>query len=127
MILITTYKMLLKLHDVPGGGNDDVTKMESEQKIQKHNILQQLKTRKWSLFVADEVHTLPAAKFQTVLETLKFKCKIGLTATPYREDNKITNLYYMIGPKLYEENLIDLIQEGYLAKPYMVEMRCDMT
>jgi DNA excision repair protein ERCC-3 len=32
----------------------------------------------------------------------------------------------MIGPKLYEENWLDLVNEGFLAKPYCVEIRCEM-
>lgn len=39
----------------------------------------------------------------------KYKVKVGLTATPYRQDQKIINLYSMVGPKLYEENMLDLI------------------
>ena len=52
---------------------------------------------------------------------------MGLTATLLREDQKLDNLYYMIGPKLYEENLIDLMAQGYLAKPYIVEVLCEMS
>ena len=33
----------------------------------------------------------------------------------------------MIGPKLYEENLIDLMKQGYLARPHIVEILCEMT
>jgi DNA excision repair protein ERCC-3 len=55
------------------------------------------------------VHKLPAETFQQVLRKYKFYLKIGLTATPYREDNKIDNLFYMVGPKLYEENWLDLV------------------
>ncbi len=43
-----------------------------------------------------------------------------------REDEKIENLNYMIGPKLYEENWLDLVNQGFLAKPYCVEVRCEM-
>ena len=57
---------------------------------------------------------------------MKSYCKIGLTATLIREDNKIEDLNYMIGPKLYEENWLDLVNEGYLARPYCVEVRCPM-
>ena len=57
----------------------------------------------------DEVHRLPAEQFCNVLRNLRCAVKIGLTATLLREDNKLDNLYYMIGPKLYEENLIDLM------------------
>jgi len=55
---------------------------------------------------------------------LKYKVKIGLTATPYRGDGNISLLYERIGPKLYEENLLDLINGGYLATPYCIDVRC---
>jgi DNA excision repair protein ERCC-3 len=74
----------------------------------------------WGVCIADEVHKLPAETFQQVLKRYKFYLKIGLTATPYREDQKINNLFFMIGPKLYEENWLDLVEEGCLAKPYCV-------
>ena len=61
-----------------------------------------------------------------MLKRYKFHVKLGLTATPYREDNKIDNLFYMIGPKLFEENWLDLVNEGCLARPYCVEILCDM-
>ena len=32
-----------------------------------------------------------------------------------REDNKIDNLNYLIGPKLYEANWMDLARDGHIA------------
>ena len=56
----------------------------------------------------DEVHVCPALSFQTVVTTVKAHCKLGLTATLVREDGKIADLDYLIGPKLYEANWMDL-------------------
>lgn len=50
----------------------------------------------------------PALSFQTVVTTVKAHCKLGLTATLVREDGKIADLDYLIGPKLYEANWMDL-------------------
>jgi DNA excision repair protein ERCC-3 len=36
------------------------------------------------------------------------RCKLGLTATLVREDNLIEDLFFLIGPKLYEANWLDL-------------------
>jgi DNA excision repair protein ERCC-3 len=58
---------------------------------------------------------------------MKAHFKLGLTATLVREDSKITDLNYMIGPKLYEENWLDLINNGFLARPYCIEVRVKMT
>ena len=35
-------------------------------------------------------------------------CKLGLTATLVREDERIGDLNFLIGPKLYEANWLDL-------------------
>ena len=36
-------------------------------------------------------------------------------ATLVREDDKIADLNYMIGPKLYEANWMDLAAKGHIA------------
>lgn len=49
-------------------------------------------------------------------------CKLGLTATLVREDDKITDLNFLIGPKLYEANWLELQQGGYIAKVQCAEV-----
>lgn len=44
-----------------------------------------------------------------------------------REDDKITHLHFLIGPKLYEANWIDLQDRGYLARVQCIEVWCEMT
>ncbi|KAL4490344.1 hypothetical protein ABPG72_004383 [Tetrahymena utriculariae] len=120
IIVITTYYMLVKKRE-------DLPPTQIAQKSKKRLYIDSMKERKWGVCVIDEVHKLPANTFQNVLKQYKFHFKLGLTATPYREDEKIINLFYMIGPKLYEENWYDLVSQGFLAKPYCVEIRCEMT
>lgn len=43
-------------------------------------------------------------------------CKLGLTATLVREDDKIQDLNFLIGPKLYEANWMELQNSGFIAK-----------
>ena len=62
----------------------------------------------WGLMIMDEVQVVPADTFQKVIEKAKSHTKIGLTATLVREDDKIKDLNYLIGPKLYEANWLDL-------------------
>lgn len=38
-----------------------------------------------------------------------------MSATLVREDDKIADLNYMIGPKLYEANWMDLAAKGHIA------------
>ena len=43
-----------------------------------------------------------------MVSTVKAHCKLCLTATLVREDDKIKDLDFLIGPKLYEANWMDL-------------------
>ena len=54
------------------------------------------------------------------------RTKLGLTATMVREDGKIEDLQYLVGPKLYEANWTDLTNAGYLARVQCVEVWCPM-
>lgn len=81
----------------------------------------------WGLAIFDEVQCLPAQGYQNIMYNIQCHVKIGLTATPHREDKKIENLNYLIGPLLYEGNWRDFVDAGYLANPYCIEIRASMT
>ena len=74
----------------------------------------------------DEVHVVPAQTFRRVLGVCNAHCKLGLTATLVREDDLITDLNFLIGPKLYEANWMDLTHAGHLANVQCVEVWCPM-
>ena len=57
-----------------------------------------------------KVHVVPARMFRKVLSVCNAHCKLGLTATLVREDDLISDLNFLIGPKLYEANWMDLTQ-----------------
>ncbi len=44
-----------------------------------------------------------------------------------REDDKIEDLNFLIGPKLYEANWMDLANRGHIAKVEATEIWCSMT
>ena len=79
------------------------------------------------LLLCDEVHVAPAATFRNIANIVKCHTKLGLTATLVREDGKIGEISYLIGPKLYEANWMDLTKRGYLAKVLCSEVWCPMT
>jgi DNA excision repair protein ERCC-3 len=58
----------------------------------------------WGLVILDEVQVVPAQTFRQVVSLIKSHCKLGLTATLVREDDRIRELNFLIGPKLYEAN-----------------------
>ena len=83
--------------------------------------------REWGLMILDEVHVVPASIFRKVTHSLSTHSKLGLTATLLREDDKITDLNFLIGPKLYEANWMELADQGHIAKVQCAEVWCPMT
>lgn len=71
--------------------------------------------QEWGLVILDEVHVAPAKMFRRCVSTTHSRCKLGLTATLVREDELIDDLFFLIGPKLYEANWLDLQNAGYIA------------
>lgn len=65
--------------------------------------------------------------FRRVLTLVQSHCKLGLTATLLREDDKIADLNFLIGPKLYEANWLELEKKGFIAKVQCAEVWCPMT
>lgn len=57
-----------------------------------------------------------------MLTIVQAHCKLGLTATLVREDDKIVDLNFLIGPKLYEANWMELQNNGYIAKVQCAEV-----
>lgn len=90
-------------------------------------VMEWLQTQEWGLMLLDEVHTIPAKMFRRVLTIVRAHCKLGLTATLVREDDKIADLNFLIGPKLYEANWLELQKGGYIAKVQCAEVWCPMT
>ena len=60
--------------------------------------------------------------FRRVLSSVQAHTKLGLTATLLREDDKITDLNFLIGPKLYEANWLELQRDGFIAKVQCAEV-----
>lgn len=111
-ICITTYSMIT---------HTQRRSWEAEQ------VMAWLKEQEWGLMLLDEVHTIPAKMFRRVLTIVQAHCKLGLTATLVREDDKIQDLNFLIGPKLYEANWLELQNNGYIAKVQCAEVWCPMT
>jgi len=110
-VVVTTYSMFGK---------------DGKRSAKAQPILDTLQKKEWGLVILDEVHVAPANSFRKCVGRTQSRCKLGLTATLVREDNKISDLYYLVGPKLYEANWLDLQRDGYLAKPQCIEVLCPM-
>ncbi|XP_047971960.1 general transcription and DNA repair factor IIH helicase subunit XPB1-like [Salvia hispanica] len=111
-VVVTTYNMIAF-----GGKRSE----EAEK------IIEDIRNREWGLLLMDEVHVVPAQMFRKVIALTKSHCKLGLTATLVREDERITDLNFLIGPKLYEANWLDLVKGGFIANVQCAEVWCPMT
>ncbi|ORX82389.1 DNA repair helicase rad25 [Anaeromyces robustus] len=92
-----------------------------------NKMMEFLQSKEWGFLLLDEVHVVPANVFRKVLTTVAAHTKMGLTATLVREDDKIDDLNFLIGPKLYEANWMDLAQKGHIANVQCAEVWCDVT
>jgi DNA excision repair protein ERCC-3 len=86
-----------------------------------------MKIRFLIVVFSTEVHSIPAKMFRRVLTIVQAHAKLGLTATLVREDDKIADLNFLIGPKLYEANWLELQKSGYIARVQCAEVWCEMT
>jgi DNA excision repair protein ERCC-3 len=73
-------------------------------------------SKDWGLLILDEVHVVPADMFKKVFTIVTSHAKLGLTATLVREDDKIAHLNFLLGPKLYEANWLELSERGHIAR-----------
>ncbi|KAK6949991.1 transcription factor TFIIH complex ERCC-3 subunit [Daldinia eschscholtzii] len=112
-IIVTTYPM--------------VTNSGKKRAHDSQKMMDFLTGREWGLMLLDEVHVVPANIFRKVSHSIKSHAKLGLTATLLREDDKISDLNFLIGPKLYEANWMELSEQGHIAKVQCAEVWCPMT
>ena len=103
------------------GFNDERRGAESRR------AMEMLQSTDWGLMLLDEVHIAPAKTFRRTLQRVRAHTILGLTATLVREDGLIDDLNYLIGPKLYEANWMDLTDDGFLARVMCKEVWCPMT
>jgi DNA excision repair protein ERCC-3 len=119
-VVVSTYSMVANTHN---------------RSYESKKMMEFLTSREWGFILLDEVHVVPANMFRRVVTTIKAHSKLGLTGAPpinayrhchpladgsfaatlVREDDKIADLNYMIGPKLYEANWMDLAAKGHIA------------
>lgn len=111
-IVITTYSMM---------------SYSGKRSYEAQKIMDLVNNHEWGMLILDEVHVVPAQMFRKTVSTISHHCKLGLTATLVREDDKIEDLNFLIGPKLYEADWQDLSAQGHIAKVEGAEVWCEMT
>ena len=77
-------------------------------------------SRKWGLIVYDEVQHIPSRVFRRSAD-LQAAHRLGLSATPVREDDKEKEIFTLIGPPIGTD-WAALFEAGFVAEP-TVEIR----
>ena len=77
-------------------------------------------SRKWGLIVYDEVQHIPSKVFRRSAD-LQTSHRLGLSATPVREDDKESEIFTLIGPPIGTD-WAALFDAGFVAEPE-VEIR----
>lgn len=84
-------------------------------KIITYNAWDKVKNDDWGLVIFDECHRLPANTFSR-LATIRAKYRIGLSASPYREDGRTSYIFALTGIPVGVD-WTDYLRSGKIAKP----------
>lgn len=87
--------------------------------------MDRLNDNRWGLIIYDEVHLLPAPVFRFASE-VQAKRRLGLTATLIREDGRESDVFSLIGPKLYDIPWKVLEKQGWISAVICNEVKVDL-
>lgn len=75
--------------------------------------------------IVDECHHSPATTYQKLLQHIPAKYRLGLTATPEREDRMTKLMDWSFGSRLLEMSANELVNQGYLMRPDLEVVNTD--
>ncbi len=92
-----------------------IPESQSEVDIVTYLGYEKVKDREYSLVIYDECHRLPANSYVR-LATVRAKYRLGLSATPMREDGRESYIFALTGYPI-GMNWDELIQQGFVNVP----------
>jgi DNA excision repair protein ERCC-3 len=90
--------------------------------VQTYQSWHKVKGKKWGLVIFDEAHHLPAETFSK-LSTIDAEYRIGLSATPYREDKRTDFIFALTGFPVGLDWRV-LIELGLIREPEITLFLC---
>jgi len=81
----------------------------------------------YPLLIIDEVHHLPAKTFRVIATGMPSPFRMGLSATPEREDGEHERLFPLMGGIIYYVSPSTLAERGFLAKYEIRTVKVDLT
>jgi superfamily II DNA or RNA helicase len=70
-----------------------------------------------NLIIVDECHFAKSESYNILMNNVKAQYRVGLSATPYTNNNSCLELYKSFGFPNFKVGLKNLIEKGYLIKP----------
>jgi hypothetical protein len=77
----------------------------------------QVTVDQFGFVIVDEAHHAPSRTYQELFPRVPARYRLGLTATPEREDRMTKLMDWSFGPRLLEMRAGDLIEAGHLMRP----------
>lgn len=108
-----------------GGGAHDLQPLTVATYDSAHLHMQHLGAR-FGLVVFDECHHLPGESYSLAAELCLAPYRLGLTATPERDPEKVGLLERLIGPIVYEKDIVEL-SGRYLADYETIRLDVELT
>ncbi|PKN56879.1 MAG: helicase [Deltaproteobacteria bacterium HGW-Deltaproteobacteria-14] len=108
-----------------GGGTYEVRPLTATTYDSAYIHMEHLGAR-FGLIVFDECHHLPGASYALGAESAIAPYRLGLTATPERQDGGHARLDSLIGPTVYRREIQELTGD-YLADYEVVRIRVELT
>lgn len=79
----------------------------------------------FDLVVADECHHVSAESIEKIAGSFSARMRIGVSATPDKEDDKFEITTSVLGPVLHEDDEEELVRLGVLSKPHVQVIKTD--
>lgn len=128
------YRIISGIHDKMSEiKQEDDLLIISKDSLRLNGLKSWLKNQKELYVVIDEAHHAPAKSYQIILDYVDSQVEavklIGLTATPFRTEEKESGMLAQIfrDDICYKIDLTDLIKRGILARPHFEECTTDLT
>lgn len=97
--------------------DDDSTEKEILKAENNAAIIELLKTTKTHVF--DECHIVGCETIKQIYKVIDPERIYGFSGTPFREDNSEKFAEGILGPQIVNVSASELIEKGYLAKPFI--------
>lgn len=100
-----------------GGGSKDVQPL-TVSTYESAALMMEFIGNRFGLLIVDECHHLPGPSHRQVATLALAPFRLGLTATPERQDEGEALLYELLGPLCFRRDIDEL--EGHVLAPYAV-------